>query len=185
MLRAVCCGEWGWGREGGAAHLAGRNRNLPEAAGNRPELGEGQRLAGQPRALPGTTGPSQPRLEAKAPQGASRHQLCVQLQLTPRLQAYVYFLLHALLLQQKRSGNILKITTTAKNIKCLVSKASRLDAPFLYLSEPPSVFHGSASPLQGSLSWAHPAGPSSPGPHDTKCHTDCDAGPWWPTDRAL
>lgn len=30
-------------------------------------------------ALHGTTRPSQPRLEANAPQGASRHQLCVQL----------------------------------------------------------------------------------------------------------
>ena len=29
-------------------------------------------------ALRGTTGPGQPRLEANAPQGASRHQLCMQ-----------------------------------------------------------------------------------------------------------
>lgn len=64
-----CCGEWR------AAHLMGKNPNLPEATGNRVGLGEGQRLPGQSRALHGTTGLSQSRLEAKALQGVSRHQL--------------------------------------------------------------------------------------------------------------
>lgn len=61
----------------GAAHPVGRNPNLPEAAGSGHEMGQRQCLPGG-WALRGTTGPSQPRLEANAPQGASRHQLRVQ-----------------------------------------------------------------------------------------------------------
>lgn len=124
----------------GAAHLAGRNLNLPEAAGNRPGLGEGQRLPGQPRALHGSTRLSQSRLKAKAQQGASRHQLCVQLRQTPRLQAELgcrhVFIFNYMPFSPSKStgrpsGNVLKIMTEVKNIRCLVSKACRPDAPDL------------------------------------------------------
>lgn len=59
---------------GGAAHLAGRNPNLPEAIRNRPGLDEGQRLPGQPRALwHHRTEPAQ--AAGQGPQAVSRHQL--------------------------------------------------------------------------------------------------------------
>lgn len=51
---------------GGAAHLAGRNPNLPEAVENRPGPGERPCLPRRPQALCGTRGLSHPRLGAKA-----------------------------------------------------------------------------------------------------------------------
>lgn len=62
---ATAEGHRGRGRWG-AAHLVGRNPNLPEAVGNGPGPGERRRLPGRPWALHATTGLSQPRLEAKA-----------------------------------------------------------------------------------------------------------------------
>ena len=78
---SCCCGEQG------AAHLAGRNPNLQEAAGSRLGLGEGQRLPGQPRSFYGTTGLSQPRPGAKAHRERAGTSCYVQLRQTSRLQA--------------------------------------------------------------------------------------------------
>lgn len=122
----------------GAAHLAGRNPNLPKAMGNRPGLGGGHRLPGQSQASVAPVGQAspaggpQPHGSWQAP-AAGEARTDLRLRAGLGCKAYVSSTARPSPGQEwvGTVGQHAEKQGMVKNTRCLVSKANKATVPRL------------------------------------------------------